>query len=82
MKSKHTAIILGKLALLEYRVFKTALNQNKCPAKNGVILLKFELDVGLFSIAYNKLFWKEWDMESSGMYHQISILHNNLIIAL
>ena len=33
MRSEDTAIILGKLALLEYRDLKTAMNQEKVFAK-------------------------------------------------
>ena len=35
MRSEHIAIILGKLALLEYRDLKTALKQKKCCKKTA-----------------------------------------------
>ena len=61
MRSEHTAIILGKLALLEYRDLKTAMKYElKSVRKNGVILLKFGLSVQSFSAMVP---WRLWHVQ-------------------
>ena len=73
MRSKHTAIILGKLALLEYRDLKTALNQ-KSVRKNSVI----SGAASDCTKARNKLYLNDKTMKTSGIYLQIKFLNDSI----